>query len=151
MINNEKNVVVEQWIDDYTLHLLNMANYLISNQQDAEDLVQDVFISAFENYENFKNNSSVKTWLISILKNKISDFYRTKYKNNRKITLNYFFDENDFWKDINVLNDWNEIENNIIENYLENCLEKLPEKWLIPVKLYYLKQKKQSLYVKKQV
>ena len=142
MINKDKNINIQKWIDDYTLDLLKKTNYLISSKEDAEDLVQDVFISAFENYEKFQWNSSVKTWLISILKNKISDFYRKKYNNKNEITLDYFFDENGNWIDKNILNDWTENENNIRENYLENCLEKLPNKWLIPIKLYYLKQKK---------
>ena len=83
MINKDKNINIQKWIDDYTLDLLKKTNYLISSKEDAEDLVQDVFISAFENYEKFQWNSSVKTWLISILKNKISDFYRKKY--NKKL------------------------------------------------------------------
>jgi len=149
MINKDKNINIQKWIDDYTLDLLKKTNYLISSKEDAEDLVQDVFISAFENYEKFQWNSSVKTWLISILKNKISDFYRKKYNNKNEITLDYFFDENGNWIDKNILNDWTENENNIrenyLENYLENCLEKLPNKWLIPIKLYYLKQKKTEL------
>ena len=136
MINKDKNINIQKWIDDYTLDLLKKTNYLISSKEDAEDLVQDVFISAFENYEKFQWNSSVKTWLISILKNKISDFYRKKYNNKNEITLDYFFDENGNWIDKNILNDWTENENNIrerVENFEKHIKDKL--------KLYKLKKK----------
>ena len=34
---------VAQWVDAYSEHLLNCANYLVSDRVEAEDLVQEVF------------------------------------------------------------------------------------------------------------
>ena len=39
MINKDKNINIQKWIDDYTLDLLKKTNYLISSKEDAEDLL----------------------------------------------------------------------------------------------------------------
>ena len=44
----------------------------------AKDLVQDTFVSALRNLASFRGDSSEKTWLFSILKNRIIDHYRRK-------------------------------------------------------------------------
>jgi RNA polymerase sigma-70 factor (ECF subfamily) len=143
----EKENQIEQWISLYTTELLNRAIYLVSDTEEAKDLVQDVFLAAYSGYHSFKGNSSAKTWLYTILKNKVADFYRKKYKNPLKISLDSFFDAAGNWKDSNnLLQAWDEAA--ITGNYaafdriLEYCIEKLEPKWRIPIKLYYLQEKK---------
>ena len=63
----------EHLIEIYSPILLNKAYYLLSNKEDAEDIVQEVFISAYVNYHLFKNKSSIKSWLMGILYNKVMD------------------------------------------------------------------------------
>ena len=41
----------------------------VNNREDAMDLAQDVFIKAFEHLENFRRESSLKTWLCRIAMN----------------------------------------------------------------------------------
>jgi RNA polymerase sigma-70 factor, ECF subfamily len=41
----------------------------VENREDAMDLAQDVFIKAFEHLENFRRESSFKTWLCQIALN----------------------------------------------------------------------------------
>jgi RNA polymerase sigma-70 factor, ECF subfamily len=48
------------------------------NHPVAEDIVQDVFISALKSSKSFKGNSKIFTWLVSIARHKIVDYYRTK-------------------------------------------------------------------------
>jgi len=50
----------------------------VGNSSTAEDLVQDTFFSAIRAKDTFKGDSSEKTWLVAILKNKIIDHYRKK-------------------------------------------------------------------------
>jgi RNA polymerase sigma-70 factor (ECF subfamily) len=84
-----------------------------------------------------------------ILKNKVADFYRKKYRNTGQISLDYFFDESGFWKGDNILYEWDEGQNLLDDREfqvaLEECLEDLPLKWKIPVKLYYLEEKKATV------
>ena len=61
----------------------------ISNETDAEDVLQEVFLSAFKNFEQLKNKDSFSPWIIGIARNKCNGYYREKSK-NREITVDEF-------------------------------------------------------------
>lgn len=63
-------------------------NYLSSftNAEIAEELMQETFYSAMKNINKFKNNSSLKTWLYKIAKNKLTDYYK---KTNKMQEINF--------------------------------------------------------------
>lgn len=71
-----KNETIKNWIDQYSGQLLRRAVYLLSDKTEAEDIVQEVFISAFSSYQSFNGKSEPLTWLMAILKRKVADFYR---------------------------------------------------------------------------
>lgn len=54
--------------------------YKISNKHDAEDVIQEVCLTATEKFETLKNRVSFKAWLIGIANHKINDYYRKKAK-----------------------------------------------------------------------
>lgn len=144
---DEKRVTLESWVDKYSLALMNRAFFLISDRQDAEDIVQDVFLVAFESYDSYKGESQAKTWLMSILKNKVADYYRKKYKTHGQIPFSDFFDQSGSWKENDVLRDWATADDSLLNDKefrlrFEKCLNALPPKWAILVKLYYLEEKK---------
>lgn len=143
----EREDLIKQWIQQYSSDLLNRAIYLVSDKEEAKDIVQDVFFAAYSGYKSYKGNSSAKTWLFSILKNKVSDYYRKKYRDPSHISLESFFDEGGSWKNgDSLLEDWDKTsktgEYAEFDLSLEMCIEHLAPKWKIPVKLYYLKEKK---------
>lgn len=144
-----KNEVLKSWVEQYSGPLLKRAAYLLSDKVEAEDIVQDVFLAAFSSYDSFEGKSQPLTWLTSILHRKAADFYRKKYKSEPEIRLDHFFDETGSWKNDGVLNDWNvsEKEYELLDNSdfnktLEDCIEELPSRWKIPLKMYYLQEKK---------
>ena len=50
----------------------------VSAKQDAEDLTEKVFLKAMKAITSFKHQSSFATWIYTIARNQIIDFYRTK-------------------------------------------------------------------------
>ncbi len=50
--------------------------YMVKNKEQAEDLVQEVYIRVLKSYGKFEGKSSEKTWLFSIARNVAIDFYR---------------------------------------------------------------------------
>jgi len=44
----------------------------------AEDIVSDVFIKAYQNYDTYNPDFTMNTWLYTITKRTIIDYYRTK-------------------------------------------------------------------------
>jgi len=70
------------WVDEHGDVLYRFALLRVRDPHVAEDLVQDTFIAALEGLAGFQGGSSVRTWLIGILKHKILDQFR---KNSREI------------------------------------------------------------------
>lgn len=54
--------------------------FKISNSYDAEDIIQDICLSALQKFHTLKNKSCFKAWLITIAKNNCNDYYRKKAK-----------------------------------------------------------------------
>ena len=70
----------ETWVDNYGDSLFQFAIMRVHDQTVAEDLVQDTLLAGLKARDTFQGRSSEKTWLIGILKNKILDFFRKKYR-----------------------------------------------------------------------
>jgi RNA polymerase sigma-70 factor (ECF subfamily) len=95
----------EKWVDLYGDALYGYALSRLQDPSVAEDLVQETFLAALGALKNFKGHSSIKTWLTGILKHKIMDHLRRKY---REAPREYaepdgqnrdgFFDEHGAWK-----------------------------------------------------
>lgn len=47
---------------------------------DADDVIQNTFLSAFRNFENLRDPDAFKYWLLSIAKNECRLYYRRKYR-----------------------------------------------------------------------
>lgn len=60
-------------------HVNDVYRYLymkIGNRQDAEELLQDVFVKMVRNLAGFSGKSRFRTWLFSIVRNTVIDYYR---------------------------------------------------------------------------
>jgi RNA polymerase sigma factor (sigma-70 family) len=56
---------------------------MVLNHDDADDLVQDVFIKVWKNLENFRNDSQLYTWIYRIATNESITFLnKQKQRNN---------------------------------------------------------------------
>ncbi len=64
------------WADKHLDALYGYALQRVRQSQTAEDLVQETFLAAIQNYRKFKGQSSELTWLIGILRHKIADHFR---------------------------------------------------------------------------
>ncbi len=127
----------EEWVNNYADYLYNYARYKLPSKEIAEDAVQETFLSAFTSLKNFKGGSSEKTWLVSILKRRIVDFYR---KEARKADRNVSSFKLPFYESGNFENHWLEqrapktwdvddkIQLDEFHQVLQFCLQLLPDK-----------------------
>ncbi len=67
----------DTWVDEHADYLYRFASFRVHNPSIVQDLVQETFLAALKNYHAFEHGSGERTWLISILKNKIIDYYRS--------------------------------------------------------------------------
>jgi RNA polymerase sigma-70 factor (ECF subfamily) len=63
---NGSNDAVEQLVDRYEGRIFRLAQNITSNREDAEDVVQNVFLKAFRNLATFRGDSRFYTWLVRI-------------------------------------------------------------------------------------
>jgi RNA polymerase sigma-70 factor (TIGR02943 family) len=66
----------ERWVELYGDFLFRFAMIRVRDLSKAEDAVQETFLAALKGGKNFAGRSEEKGWLVGILKNKISDYYR---------------------------------------------------------------------------
>lgn len=142
---------LENLIERYSKRLLNRAYHLLSNKEDAEDVVQEVFLVAYDKRDSSRDIDSMEAWLLGILYHKVADIYKERYKKPMvNINFEHDFDGNGEWKRTDVANVWEENPESL-EALLDNidfrqsfygCLDKLPPRWKIAVRLCYLRNKK---------
>ncbi len=75
--------------DKYHHDLFQFLFYMVKNREQAEDLVQEVYIRVLKSYNRFEGRSSEKTWLISIARHVAIDWFR-KQKTVRQRILERF-------------------------------------------------------------
>jgi RNA polymerase sigma-70 factor (ECF subfamily) len=68
-------------LDIYLDRLYGFIYYRVGkNQSDAEDILQETMLVAFDDINSFNRESNLYTWLCGIAKNKVSDFLKKKQK-----------------------------------------------------------------------
>lgn len=68
--------VFDELYNKYHQDLFQFLFYMVRNREEAEDMVQEVYIRVMKSYDRFKGQSSEKTWLFSIAKNVAIDHFR---------------------------------------------------------------------------
>ncbi|SHN20096.1 sigma-70 family RNA polymerase sigma factor [Gracilibacillus kekensis] len=79
----------ENLYDNYHQDLFQFVFYMVKDIQQTEDIVQDVYIKVLHSYDNFKGDSTEKTWLFSIARHVTFDHFR-KLKRKRNKFLEFF-------------------------------------------------------------
>ena len=100
-----------EWVNKYGDMLYRYALPRVQDAELAKDLVQETFLAAWRNRDNFKAEVSEKNWMYAILKNKIIDHFRKAATRltDRLAGSNeeqVFFDDADHWNKPSYPLDW---------------------------------------------
>lgn len=101
----------------------------VQNSDDAEDVIQESFINAFQRIHQFKGEVTFGAWLKRIVINKSIDFL--KAKKQRLVAL----DEN-YWQ-LAEDDDWT-VENDITIDQVKLAIDQLPEKYRYVVMMFLI-------------
>ena len=130
------------WLDQHGDYLFKYAIFRLRDETAAEDVVQETFLAALKAYGKFEARGSERTWLVGILKHKITDHFR---RVSREAPIgedveeapehNEFFERTDQWTghwDTNhAPTDWHATPAELIERsdfwkVFNDCLSPLP-------------------------
>jgi RNA polymerase sigma-70 factor (ECF subfamily) len=70
----------ELLVERYAGRILNLAHRMVGDAMQAEDLMQDTFLSAWRNLPQFRAEARFSTWLYRIATNKCTDWLRSHRK-----------------------------------------------------------------------
>ena len=133
--NNESP---ENWLNDYGDILYRFALTRVRSEATAEDLVQETLLAGFLAFDKFSGSSTVRTWLVGILKHKIIDHYR-KHSRERTLlnddesandVLAYQFDQQGNWQ-VDLV-EWGTPDKSMDDEQFwlafNDCLTRLPQR-----------------------
>jgi RNA polymerase sigma-70 factor (ECF subfamily) len=82
--SNKKECLAEHYFTDiysrYSNKIYNLAYRMTGNEEVAEDITQDTFIKVFNNYNTFRGESNLFTWIYTIAKNSCFQYLKKTKK-----------------------------------------------------------------------
>jgi RNA polymerase sigma factor (sigma-70 family) len=122
--------------------LTNFAYYLIQDDTEAEDLVQDTFMKAFKAIESYEKGTNSKAWLFRIMKNTFINEYKRKKRQGKHIDyeeIKTFHDEEDSpltsYTDLRI-----ELFTNMMGDEMMEAVNKLPVEYRTILLLCYVEE-----------
>lgn len=86
-VNEHQSRVFEKVILPHEASLYAPAMALTRSASDAEDLVQETLLRAFDRFETFRSDGSPRAWLHTIMRNLFYNAYRKKSREPRQVSL----------------------------------------------------------------
>ena len=102
----DKEALFRTWVDEHADMLYRYAVRRVGDESVCKDLVQETFLSAWRNMDNYRGETSLKNWLFMILKSRIIDQYRARSRKEELQGTDVFFDEEDHWRRDYYPNHW---------------------------------------------
>lgn len=124
---------IKRLMDSYGNDVLRIAYIYLKDKHLAEDVFQEVFIKVYKNLDKFRNDSSEKTWIMSITMNTCKDVLRISWF-KKVITFNNLDDDLSLKTYANMDD---KIINKVQYEELLKEIMNLPIKYKEPLILYY--------------
>ncbi|MCW5520157.1 sigma-70 family RNA polymerase sigma factor [Aureitalea sp. L0-47] len=126
----------ENWVRRYSDYLYNYTIVRVNDHEIAQDLISETFLAGLKSKDNFKGEASERTWLISILKRKIIDYYRkiNSTKGKAEVRVNYNDEDAEGeWLEEKVKDPFDRTAEDSMENEelgmaILNCMDTLDER-----------------------
>jgi RNA polymerase sigma-70 factor (ECF subfamily) len=135
-ILNGKTERYEYFLDRYSQQVFVLIDRIVSCQEDAEELTQDVFLKAFQQLSSFKAESSFSTWIYRIATNTALSAVRKKKDDVVRLDDSVFANLSDTQVD-DALEDDSEEQ----LQRLSSAMQKLEADERALITLYYMEEK----------
>ena len=122
-------------IDRYKNRAFSLIKRMLKNEMDAEEVLQDCFIKAYDSLKTFKQESKFSTW-----------FYRIVYNttlsklSNRKRKIESEMSSVDEHFDLTSEYDFKVSERKDLSEFVKEMVKKLPENYSLVITMHYLNE-----------
>lgn len=90
-LKRKEESAFRELVDGWKDKVYNTALGLLQHAEDAEDLTQEVFLSAWNSIDGFRADASIGTWLYRMTVNRSLDLIRKKTRRNRLKLIRSFW------------------------------------------------------------
>lgn len=120
-------------VERYEAKLQRYARRFLFGYEDAEDIVQDVFLKAYSNLQSFDTSLKFSPWIYRIAHNEFINAIRKKGRE----PLSFFDPDTLFPHPIAKEKADDQVKDNELRMMLDACLDKLDPKYREPLVLYF--------------
>lgn len=75
---DKRKGTIDQWVDQYYQKIYKLCLFYLKDEQEAKDLLQDIFLKIHKNASSFKGEAGVYTWIYRLAVNTILNHLRRK-------------------------------------------------------------------------
>jgi len=119
--------------DMYSKSLFSVINVLVKNREEAEDVLQDVFVKIWKNIDSYNESKGrFYTWILNIARNTSIDKLRSKNFNNSQKNLS----SDNF---VNLFDDSNKLVDKVDTIGLQDFVKRLKPKCIQIIDLLFFK------------
>lgn len=139
----EKKEKDKKFISLYQAHVDEVYSFIYLrtglNQTTAEDLTEEIFVEVYKALSGFRGMSSERTWIFSIARNLLNDYFRRQYRSQIEIAC---LDEETYENLPDESQDVQEMQLKALEKEnVRTCLSQLPKQYEIILILKYMDDK----------
>lgn len=134
-IKNGNQSDYSKLVDRYKDRAFTLANSIIKNEMESEEILQDCFLKAFNSLNNFRFESKFSTWFYRIVFNTSL----TRINNKKRKTESNFLSIDEFENTL-TYDRINDYRNSEISEALSLLVRQLPSNYSMVINLYYLEQ-----------
>lgn len=120
-------------IDRYKNKAFSLLKRMLKNELDAEEVLQDCFLKAYNSLQGFKQESKFSTWFYKIVYNTAL----TRLSSRKRKIENEMSSVDDHFE-LEYTNDVNEIDNREMSELLKKLISQLPENHAAVISMFYL-------------
>jgi RNA polymerase sigma-70 factor (ECF subfamily) len=122
-------------VDRYKNKAFSMLKRMLKNQFDAEEVLQDCYLKAYNSLNSFKGEAKFSTWFYRIVYNTAL----TKLSSKKRKTESEMSSVEDHF---NLESEYNvdDIEKKDIQEFIQDTINKLPERYAAVISMFYMNE-----------
>ncbi len=123
----------------YFKSLYNTAHWMTQNVTEAEDLIQETYLKAYQSFHLFKPDTDCKAWLFQILRNTfINTYHKSRKEVTNTITEWLYAQQSESDKNFLMTSSSSGAFDRLMIEDMQQALEHLPDCYRLVVTLAYL-------------